>query len=96
MIAGTKWKLTEQDYNGHKITMVRFPNRRKAGQICWTSTEEKILLSLFPLALKSELDRRQEGTLGNDPEYSKIRQAVRGSAKAAMYLDLASIAIVTS
>ncbi len=67
-----------------------------AGQICWAVKEDRVLLSLYPLALKDELDRLGEAvpksTLADDTAFRAARERMEPSQQALLYIDSAAIA----
>lgn len=67
-----------------------------AGQICWAVKDDRVLVSLYPLALKDELDRLgdavPQGTLADDAAFRAARERMEASQQALLYIDSAAIA----
>jgi hypothetical protein len=89
------------------IVVARAKKRQKddPGQICWTLTEHEILLSIYPLALRDELNRLaaakpragsnpQLNNLTMDPQFQRVRGQLGEDHRMLMYIDVSAIATV--
>ena len=84
---------------------VKKQKRDDPGQICWTLSGKEILMSIYPLALRNELQRMagatdQPGTqapvnnLTMDPQFQSVRGRLGKNHRMLMYMDVSAIATV--
>lgn len=73
----------------------RDPIQGQLNQFCFTVAGDDLLLSIYPLALREELQRRavKGNRLDDDPNFNLARANVSGQAQTMVYVDTGALAV---
>ncbi|MCZ7648303.1 MAG: DUF3352 domain-containing protein [Planctomycetota bacterium] len=92
-------EYAELSHAGATLTVAREKIGREGGNpgmLCWAIKDDRLLLSIFPLALRDELDRLAAPdtaqTLAQDEAFKSAGAQVEPSQQALLYLDAGAIA----
>ena len=106
--AKDNWEFTEFTAGDNEIVTGRerfTQDGREPGQISYVIDKKEIIFSLYPLALREELNRRAAvakgglpanslvGSLSDDPDFKIARSALTGMPQAMLYLDTGALAV---
>ncbi len=102
---GEKFEYSETAANNNSIVTVRekFPQGHKPRQIAYAIDKSDLLVSLYPLALRDELARRQgagspsdkarsAGSLSEDDDFKNAMSSISGTPQFLFYADTGAIA----
>lgn len=103
-VAQDSFELKDLPHGPYVITSARERNPgpdKDPALLCWVLTRERLHLSLFPLALRDELERLEGtgdthaadgGALTEDPDFRSARAQMAGAPQALVYVDLGALA----
>jgi hypothetical protein len=99
--------FTELTFGDKDIVVAREQRAegRNPGQIAWAIDGNDLLVSLYPLALREEINRRANvakgtapaglfgGTLADDKDFKAARACMTGTPQAMLYADIGALAV---